>query len=256
MTEILMTGGRTAALPSDLVRELGLQMSDLVIGGHAQLAQADTVREQLERCDPLGRRGEVERFVQNFDDEVTDGLRREFAISVHPVQVASKLWLIDELGRHCDLSSSSPVMLGAWYGILPLIMNWRLSPPPRHMVCIDSDRTVCEAGARMIGSLYANIEYRCADAMKLDYEALHTRHFPIVVNTICEHLADPAEWLARIPARQLVVLQNNNYTACPDHISCVHTMEEFRRQCPLSEILFEGSLRFPELERFMMIGRR
>ena len=54
-------------------------------------------------------------------------MRREFAISVHPVQVGSKLWLIDELGRHCDFSASSLVMLGAWYGILPLIINWRLA---------------------------------------------------------------------------------------------------------------------------------
>ena len=82
------------------------------------------------RAATSGRRGEVEQFVDNFDDEVTGDMRREFAISVHPVQVGSKLWLIDELARHCNLSGSSLVILGAWYGILPLILNWRLADPP------------------------------------------------------------------------------------------------------------------------------
>jgi hypothetical protein len=256
MNEISISTRATEVLPSDLVRELGLQMSNHVMEGHGRLAQAHTIREQLARCDAIGRRGEVEQFVQNFDDEVTNDMRREFAISVHPVQVGSKLWLIDELGRHCDLSDSSLVMLGAWYGILPLIINWRLADPPHQMVCIDSDHTVCEAGARMIGSLYAHIEYRCADAMELDYSALDTRYPPVVINTICEHLPDMAGWWARIPHGQLVVVQNNNYTECPDHINCVYSTEQFRQQCPFSELLFEGALHFPELDRFMLIGRR
>ena len=256
MNEIVMSTRPENVLPSDLVRELGLQMSNHLMEGHGPLVQAYFVREQLAHCDAIGRRAEVEQFVQNFDDEVTDKMRREFAISVHPVQVGSKLWLIDELGRHCDLAASSPVMLGAWYGILPLIINWRLASPPRQMVCIDSDSAVCEAGARMIGSLYANIEYCCADAMELDYNGLNTRYLPVVINTICEHLPDLADWWGRLPRGQLVVLQNNNYTECPDHINCVQSIGQFRQQCPLSEILFEGVLHFPELDRFMLIGRR
>ena len=113
MNEISMAMRPTHVLPSDLVRELGLRMSNHIMEGHGPLVQARIVREQLARCDASGRRGEVEQFVQNFDDEVTDNMRREFAISVHPVQVGSKLWLIDELGRHYDLSGSSLVMLGA-----------------------------------------------------------------------------------------------------------------------------------------------
>jgi hypothetical protein len=256
MNEISISARSTNVLPSDLVRELGLQMSNHIMGGHGRLTQAPTVREQLARCDVIGRRAEVEQFVENFDNEVTDEMRREFAISVHPVQVGSKLWLIDELGRHCDLSASSLVMLGAWYGILPLIINWRLADPPRQMVCIDSDPTVCEAGVRMIGSLYSDIEYRCADVMALNYGALDTCHPPVVINTICEHLPDLPRWWARIPPGQLVVVQNNNYTECPDHINCVRGTEQFRQQCPFSELLFEGALHFPELDRFMLIGRR
>lgn len=256
MNDISMGTRLVKVLSSNLIRDLTRQISNHVMEGHGRLAQAAPIREQLARCDAIGRRGEVEQFVENFDDEVTNDLRREFAISMHPAQVGSKLWLIEELGRHCDLSALSLVILGAWYGILPLIINWRLTNPPRQMICIDSDAAVCEAGARMIGPLYANIEYRCADAMELDYSALDTRHPPVVINTICEHLADPAGWWARVAHGQLVVVQSNNYTACPDHINCVYSTEQFKQQCPLSELLFEGVLHFPEGDRFMLIGRR
>ena len=108
----------------------------------------------------------------------------------------------------------------------------------------------------MIGSIYSNIEYRCADAMELDYNVLDTRRPPVIINTICEHLADPSAWWARIPSGQLVAVQSNNYTACPDHISCVFSTEQFKHQCPMSELLFEGTLHFPEGDRFMLIGQR
>lgn len=256
MNEISSSGRPENALPGELVRELGIRISNHVMTGHGRLAQARMVREQLLRCDALGRRTEVERFVENFDNEVIADLRREFAISVHPVQVGSKLWLIDELRRHCDLSASSLVVLGAWYGILPLLINWRLTCPPPQIVCIDSDAAACGVGERMVGSLYSQIEYRCADVMELNYSSLDALYPPIIINTICEHLPHLSDWWARIPRGQLVALQNNNYTDCPDHISCVHSVEQFRQRCPLSEPLFEGSLHFPELDRFMLIGRR
>src|SRR3712207_9038145 len=70
-----------------------------------------TLFRSLARCDAFARRAEAERFVRNFGDEVTNDMRREFAISVHPVQFGSKLWLIDELGRHCNLARSSLVII-------------------------------------------------------------------------------------------------------------------------------------------------
>ncbi len=256
MNDISMGTWPGKMLSRDLVRDLTRNMTNLVLKDEGRLAEADVIREQLVRCDALGRRGEVEQFVKNFDAEMTEETRREFAISMHPAQVNSKLWLTEELERHCDFSAMSLVILGAWYGTLPLIINWRISTPSPQMICIDSDGAAGEVGARMIGSLYSNIEYRCADAMELDYNALDTRDPPVVINTICEHLADPPAWWARIPGGQLVAVQSNNYTACPDHISCVFSIEQFKQQCPMCELLFEGVLHFPEGDRFMLIGRR
>jgi len=71
-----------------------------------------------------------------------------------------------------------------------------------------------------------------------------------------EHLPDIGSWWNRLPPGQLVVLQSNNYFPWPDHVNCVHDVEEMKGQTPLSQVLFEGTLQLPVLDRFMLIGRR
>jgi hypothetical protein len=255
------------ALEAGLLRDLGLQMALLIHLGDGTLLQTPEIQRQLTRCQDPARRLELEQFVHRTEDELgrilrevdppnVAAARRELAVSVHPVQFVSKLWLIDELAKRCELAECSLVVLGGWYGMLPLLVNLRAARPPRQMICIDRDARACDVGARMIGLIFSNVEYRCADVMDLDYGALGADHAPIVVNTICEHLADVAAWSARVPRGQLMALQSNNYEACADHLSCVQSLEQFKEQVSLSRLLYEGVLHLPELDRFMLIGNR
>src|SRR6266436_6446473 len=99
MNDISMGTWPAKMLSRDLVRDLTRQMANLVLKDEGRLADADVIRQQLVRCGALGRRGEVEQFVKNFDAEVSEETRRELAISMHPAQVDSKLWLSEELER-------------------------------------------------------------------------------------------------------------------------------------------------------------
>ena len=250
-------GSTSAAIASDLACDLGEAIALHLAEQPGPVSQALAVRRQLESIAESGRSGEVERFIRNIDLFIADDARWDFAVAVHPVQVRSKLWLIDQMTKCCDLSSVSLLVLGGWYGILPLLVNWRLPVPPSQMVSIDIDATACEAGQRIVGSLYSNVEYRCADAMDLDYTNLALERPPVIVNSVCEHLLDVSGWWARIPLGQLAVLQSNNWRVCPDHVSAVDSIDEFKRQLPLSEILFEGTLHLPSwFDRYMLIGRR
>lgn len=251
-------------LPAPLLEDLCRVLAYHIYEGDGPLVDARAIRQQLGRCDDAGALKELERFVTNVDvqfsrileesdrDEVAEA-RRELAISLHPVQVGSKLWLIDQLVGRVELAGASVFVLGGWYGILLLLINWRAEVPPAEMTCIDIDARACAAGARMVGSLFENIQFRCADIMTLAYDgAAHMRR--IVINTICEHLPDVGAWLRLLPKGELVALQSNNLESCPDHVSCVHSIEEFAQQAPLREVLFQGTLHFPELDRFMLIG--
>src|SRR4051812_37051248 len=82
-----------------------------------------------------------------LSDEERSGLDE----AIDEIQIASKLWLVDELTKVADVGSRQMVVLGAWYGILPLLLNWRLPKPPAHMLCVDIDPAAVHAGERLIG---------------------------------------------------------------------------------------------------------
>lgn len=253
----MTTTSSTSVLPAALVSELGEAIAMHLWDHDGPVLEAPSVAPFLERVAETGRGREVETFVRHIDAVIAAAARRDFAVAVHPVQVRSKLWLLDELAKHCDLAGSSLLVLGGWYGILPLLANWRLTSPPPQMVSIDIDGAVVEAGERIVGTMYSNVEYRRVDAMDLDYEALGLEHPAVVLNTICEHLTDVAGWWDRIPHGQLVALQSNNHRGCADHVSAVDSVDEFKRQLPMAELLFEGALELPPwLDRYMLIGRR
>lgn len=187
-------------------------------------------------------------------DALVPGERRLFTASIDEVQVRSKLWLIDELTRRRDLRGTTLVVLGAWYGILPLLINLRVQRPPARMVCVDISAEAARLGRRVIEPLFDNIEYQVADAMELEYPA--PAPSSVLVNTICEHLPDAPRWWARVPCGQLTVLQSNNYNLCRDHVNCVEDIEQMKAQTPMSELLYQGTLKLSIFDRFMLIGYR
>ena len=229
-------------------------------------ARSAGVDDLVARCGDAGRRREVERFVELLG-ALPEAERRDVGSALDQIQVRSKLWLIDELAARRDLAGSTLFVLGGWYGVLPMLCNWRLDEPPRRMVSVDVDPRACELGRRVIGAIHPNVEHRCADVMELDYAAIAGDGSPIVINTICEHLPDIRAWWDRVPAGQFVVLQNNNYRACRDHVNAVAGVREMLAQTPLSDLQFAGELHVPELvydggvhlpalDRFMLVGRR
>lgn len=219
------------------------------------LAQAPRIRRIIDGCGDADWTRDVRVLVDHID-ALTPALQRQFSAGIDEIQVRSKLWLIDELASRADLDGATLIVLGAWYGILPLLINWQVKPPPARMICVDISADACALGQQVIGPLYPNIEYRVADAMDLDYADLARSPSSVLVNTICEHLPDTVTWWARIPAGQLTVLQSNNYDLCPDHVNTVQDLDEMKAQTPMSPLLYAGVLRLPIFDRFMLIGYR
>lgn len=216
---------------------------------HAQLRQPDN------KTLPGTHIAELAAFATAVN-ALPDDDRRSFADALDETQTSSKLWLIGELSRHTELAGATVVVVGAWYGILPLLINWTVPVRPARMLCVDIDPAACALGRQVVGALYPNVEFEVADAMRLDYARLSPGRPPIVVNTICEHLPDVPGWWRLIPAGTLVAMQSNNYAACPDHVNWVPGVAAMKAQTPLSTVLFEGELPTSVLDRFMLIGRR
>ncbi len=176
-------------------------------------------------------------------------------------QVASKTWLLDRVHDTLGGHFASVHVLGGWYGALAALMFDDVRFHVDRVVSYDID-PACAPVATSINAEAAGrgrFEALTADAAKLDY-AMHgvggNGSRALIVNTSCEHMAEPADWYDRIPARALVVVQSNNYFECPEHVNCVADLAELKGQVPMSELYYEGTLRRRRYSRFMLIGKK
>jgi hypothetical protein len=176
------------------------------------------------------------------------------AVSFNDDQVESKLWLLEHLPAMGDLAGKRVVILGAWFGLLAMLLE-RLAPhPPRDVICVDVDDAVCELASKLLSVLQNTASVLRADMLDLDYVALSSGQPTIFVNTSCEHLADFRGWRSRVPRHARVVLQSNNHVGCSEHVNCVPDLAAFERQVGLSEVVYRGTLRLRHFTRFMLMG--
>lgn len=176
-------------------------------------------------------------------------------------QVASKLWLADALRESVGPRFGHVVVLGGWMGVLGAVLLHDPRLSIERVTSVDIDPS-CAPVAMTINATHAEtgrFVAQTGDMLAIDYASA----FPsgdgatdVVVNTSCEHLADFDGWYARLPAGRLVVLQSNDYFACPEHVGCVPDLASFRERAPLAETIYTGERRMKRYTRFMLIGRR
>jgi hypothetical protein len=163
-------------------------------------------------------------------------------------QLASKLWASTVFDRH--ITSSNIVVCGGWYGLLPAILLHKNHEKHNKFRSIDIDAN-CAAIANSFnaehffkGEFYADTH----DMYAFDYS-----EFDVIINTRCEHIADLPAWLATIPRGKRVLLQSNNFYDCDQHINCVSSMPEFKRQINPASVIATSTLAMPNYTRFMIL---
>ena len=91
------------------------------------------------------------------------------------------------------------------------------------------------------------------DIHNLDYNKCDT-----IINTSCEHIKNFSDWYDNIPDNKLLILQSNNFSEIEEHVNCVTSLEEFKQQCYISNLLYSGELDIDVAgyTRYMLIGRK
>ena len=91
---------------------------------------------------------------------------------------------------------------------------------------------------------------------KIEY--FNFRSYDIVICTSCEHLNQELinNMIVRIKTGALVILQSNNYFEVEDHINCHNSVEEFKKTLKLEKILYKGTLKLENCDRYMVVGIR
>ena len=177
-------------------------------------------------------------------------------------QVASKRWLIDRLREAAGDRFGTITVLGGWFGVLGAMLLHDARLAIRRVVSVDIDPR-CVAVAESLNATHVRsgrFVAETGDMLVRDYPPVAPEGDlgspDVVVNTSCEHIAEFGDWFARLPQRQLVVLQSNDYLGVAGHVNCAPDLEAFRAQAPLRELLFAGTLPAKRYRRFMLIGRK
>lgn len=168
-------------------------------------------------------------------------------------QLKSKLWLIQELGKHTEYSNKSIAIAGSWFATLAFLL---LEDPKNinlKISCIDIDSRCNEFVRFLLKDNELDVINRVTADM-FDYSYSEN----VIINTSCEHLKDISKWLALVPSHSLVALQTNNFFSHPTHVSCANSLAEFQSTLSphISETLFSGELDLGVYTRYMVIGRK
>jgi len=169
-----------------------------------------------------------------------------FVESIRPNQIKCKTWLVDEIAN-INMNWKKVLVLGSWNGVLLYELlqeycnvDW--------IDFLDIDPT-CHRDRYIyfevnnIPKNYGTIQMNATDFS--DHES-----YDLIINTSCEHMKD-------IPAvyGPTYALQSNNYTQIEDqHINCVRSTKELAQKNNITNKLFEGTLKMPTYDRFMVIG--
>ena len=220
----------------------------------------------------LGALDEVGRYLLAPSlNDVADTLNQFPDLSLQDAlndnQVTCKRWLIDQVHSALGGTFGTVYVLGGWYGVLAalLLSDQRFSL--RQVISIDLD-PACEAVATSLNQTHsrsASFTAVTANMSDFSYRAIDQEGTPgvnggsksnLVVNTSCEHMSPSENWYGQIPDGTCQVFQSNDYFACDEHVNCVDDIDAFRAQLPMTEILYQGSLKRRRYTRFMIIGRK
>ncbi len=184
-------------------------------------------------------------------------------------QLASKLWLIDELAKQrTDLGNV--LVVAGWLGVLSMLLLADERLQPRAVRSIDKDPT-CAAPADRLNRFHVKDNWTfkafTADANAMTYQPasfIKTRRdgsekmvdfMPdTVINTSMEHFPDPANWFGKLPSGLLAALQVSADPNYADHVSPIDSLKTFRKVAPLSNEMIADTRDFGGHIRHMRIG--
>lgn len=173
-------------------------------------------------------------------------------------QIKSKIWAIEEIKKLEFSNRKNILILCSWYGLLSRLLFDFLSEDT-YINTVDMDPSTFVASTTLNypeveTGYFVAYEKNILDIEYDNYILQNSEKVDLIINTSCEHLNDFLRWYDRIDNGELLLLQSNNFFSCEEHVNCVSSIDEFKKQAPMAQIIYEGSLALEEYTRFMLIG--
>lgn len=194
-------------------------------------------------------------FVRDIRETALRFPRPTLGHALNHNQTTCKKWLVETLFAATGGDLGRVCVLGGWFGVLGAMLLHDPRFKIEEVCSVDLD-SACEEVALSLNKTHVDsgrFKFLIADMYDMDFQDLGC---DLIVNTSCEHLNSIDKWFERIPSGTLLTLQSNNYFGIEGHVNCVESLDKFKQQVPLAEVMFEGELTLKNYTRFMLIGRR
>jgi len=192
--------------------------------------------------------------LQLFKNVITEGRHNpDLLDSYSSNQFKSKEVLINHIKKLNILNNESNIsILGSWYGsiLIPAFKN------VKSITLIDLDDKVIRIAKQRLFNHYTNTDFITADVFNLGKHSYRVEKSNLIINTSCEHMRPMNELKTLKNSKSYFAFQSNNMSYIKDHVNCVNSIEEFKKQMPEnSKILIEDHIKDDRGTRFLLIGQ-
>ena len=192
--------------------------------------------------------------LQLFKNVITEGRHNPDLLDSYSFnQFKSKEVLINHIKKLNILNKESNIsILGSWYGsiLIPAFKN------VKSITLIDLDDKVIRIAKQRLFNHYTNTDFITADVFNLGKHSYRIEKSNLIINTSCEHMRPMKELKTLKNSKSYFAFQSNNMSYIKDHVNCVNSIEEFKKQMPEnSKILIEDHIKDDRGTRFLLIGQ-
>ena len=191
-----------------------------------------------------------DRLIHTIDLVAEDPVVKAIINSENERQHACKDWLIQQTEDYVSIKDNFTVCIaGGWFGLLAHKLRQKYNDRITKLISFDRDKTCITVGKMLYPD--SKIKFKWDTVQNFD-----PSKFDVIISTSCEHFSDKElnNFLSKRKTNTIVVLQNNNYFALPEHKNCKNNLNEFADSLDL-HVIDSMELKTEAYSRYMVIAR-
>jgi hypothetical protein len=171
--------------------------------------------------------------------------------SYSPNQFKSKERLIEQVKKISKVDNNSEItILGGWYGSI-LIPAFK---EVKQITLLDKNKDIINIAKNRLFNHYKNVDFISKDVFEWAPDSKRIKTCDLIINTSCEHMRSMKE--LNLDTMAYFAYTSNNMYDIKEHINCVSSIEEFKRQLPdNAKVMIEDKIEDDRGTRFILVGK-
>ena len=171
--------------------------------------------------------------------------------SYSPNQFKSKERLIEQVKKISKVDNNSEItILGGWYGsiLIPALKE------VKQITLLDKNKDIINIAKNRLFNHYKNVDFISKDVFEWAPDSKRIKTCDLIINTSCEHMRSMKE--LNLDTMAYFAYTSNNMYDIKEHINCVSSIEEFKRQLPdNAKVMIEDKIEDDRGTRFILVGK-